>query len=541
MVRKYVVKKYGLLAAFIAICLSAGTGIAQVKSSAITGIVTDASGALVPNATVAVTNEQTNVAFQSKSNGAGEYTVPYLEAGRYSVTVTEAGFQTYRKTGIILETASTVRVDVALVTGTLTTTVEVKANVAALQTENAAVQEAVSTNIIDAIPNINKNPLYYASLEAGVVPDFQSTVSSTLGVGFSDRRDLSAIRINGAELGTDDVQLDGVTVQGSGWHEMTVMPDPDALQEVRVTTNNFTAETGDAQGVIAMTTKSGTNQFHGDLNYYLRNEALNANGLTNNMMGIPKPVYRLNQGAGSIGGPVIIPHLYNGKDKMFFFVDFLRLAHSAPDTVLLTVPTDLQRQGNFSATMVSGISGTPVNVNLYNPFLATPLAGSGGTVVQRPIYPGAIITNPNQYGLKLLAAYPEPNNPPTDPFGDNNYLFKGTNPEYRNALVARLDSKLSQKNFLYGTGGISFGSITQPNQWGPTNPFISMNWGGDTKDKNPYVSIGDTYTASPTMVSGISGTPVNVNLYNPFLATPLAGSGGTVVQRPIYPGAIITN
>ena len=503
--------KYKFLTTLLGMCLIAGTGMAQVKSSAITGIVSDASGAVVPGATVVVTNEQTNVAIQSKSNAAGEYTVPYLEAGRYSVTVTQTGFQTYRKTDIVMGTATTVRVDVALVMGTVATTIQVQANVAALQTENATVQGAVSTNIIDAIPNINKNPLYYASLEAGVVPDFQSTVSSTLGVGFSDRRDLSAIRINGAELGTDDVQLDGVTVQGSGWHEMTVMPDPDALQEVRVTTNSFTAETGDAQGVIAMTTKSGTNQFHGDLNYYLRNEALNANGLTNDMEGIPKQPYRLNQGAGSIGGPVIIPHLYNGKDKMFFFADFMRLAHSAPDSALLTVPTDLQRGGNFSATMVQGISGTPVSVDLYNPFLATPLAGTGGTVVQRPIYPGAIITNPSPYGEKLLAAYPEPNATPTDPFGDNNYRFNGTIPEYRNALVARLDSKLSEKNYLYGTGGISFGSITQPNQWGPTNPFISMNWGGDTKDKNPYVSIGDTYTVSPTMVIDVHYGLTHVN------------------------------
>ena len=552
MVGKYLVEKYGLLAVLIAICLSAGTGVAQVKSSAITGIVTDASGALVANATVVVTNEQTNVAFQSKSNGAGEYTVPYLEAGRYSVTVTEAGFQTYRKTGIILETATTVRVDVALVTGTVTTTVEVKANAVALQTENATVQGAVSTNIIEAIPNINKNPLYYATLQAGVVPDSQSLVSSTLGVGFSDRRDLSAIRINGAELGTDDVQLDGVTVQGSGWHEMTVMPDPDALQEVRVTTNNFTGETGDAQGVIAMTTKSGTNQFHGDLYYYLRNEALNANGMMNNLEGITKPVYRLNQGGGSIGGPVIIPRLYNGKDKLFFFVDFMRLAHSEPDVALLTVPTDLQRAGNFSATMVPGVSGQPVSVNIYNPWQATLVPGST-TVVQRPIYPGAVITNPDPYGEALLKAYPEPNATPTDPFGDNNYRFTGTIPEYRNALSTRLDYKLGQKHSIYGTGGISWGSIIQPNQWGPTSQFISMNWGGDTNDKNPYFSLGDTYTASPTMVIDVRYGVTHINTRSsipdttgfnytqwgmPASVQPLIAVGGTSMEVDNFGGPI---
>jgi hypothetical protein len=544
-------KTYGLLAAVLGLFLIAGSGMAQVKSSTVTGIVTDASGAVVPNATVLVTNEQTNVALPSKSNGAGEYTVPYLEAGQYSLTVTATGFQTSRKTGIVMGTATTVRVDVALVTGTVATTVEVKANAAALQTENATVQGAVTTNIIESIPNINKNPIYYASLQAGVVPDSQSLSKSTLGVGFTDRRDLSAIRINGAELGTSDVQLDGVSIQGSGWHEMTVMPDPDALQEVRVTTNNFTAETGDAQGVIAMATKSGTNQFHGDLNYFLRNEALDANGMTNNLEGIKRPVYRLNQGGGSIGGPVIIPHVYNGKDKLFFFVDFMRLAHSEPDNVLTTVPTDLQRAGNFSQTMVAGTSGQPVPVNLYNPFTAVPLSGNS-TVVQRSIYPGAVITNPSQYGVALLKAYPEPNATPTDPFGDNNYRFTGTIPEYRNALVTRVDYKLNAKNSLYATGGISFGSITQPNQWG-NSQFISMNWGGNTNDKNPYASIGDTYIVSPTMVIDVRYGLTHINTQSsipdttgfnytqwgmPANVQPLIAVGGTSMEVSNFGGPI---
>ena len=101
-----------------------------------------------------------------------------------------------------------------------------------------------------------------------------------LGVGFTDRQAMSDMRINGSEMGTDDVQLDGLSVQGSAWHETAVVPDRDALQEVRVTTNSFAADLGYGQGLIAMTTKSGTNQFHGSLDYYLRNEALNASGMT---------------------------------------------------------------------------------------------------------------------------------------------------------------------------------------------------------------------------------------------------------------------
>lgn len=498
-------------ACIFAVCsFLASVAMAQVRSGVVTGTVTDPSGAVVPNATVAVTNELTNIAFRSTTNSAGQYTVPYLPEGRYSVRVTATGFQTYFKTGIVLGTATTVRVNATLATGTVTTTVQVKANAAALQTENATVQGTISSHIIDAIPNINNNPLFYATLQAGVVADSQALSDNTLGVGFTDRKALSAIHINGAELGTSDVTLDGVSVQGSGWHGMVVMPDTNALQEVRTTTNNFSAATGNAQGVIAMTTKSGTNQYHGDLYYYLRNEALNASGMFNNLEGIQKPAYRLNQGGGSFGGPVIIPHVYDGRDKMFFFIDFMRLAHSEPDSIFATVPTAAQREGDFSQTVVPGISGEPVPVNIYNPFLATPFNGSS-TVVERPIYPGAVIptSGPGSIdpaGEKVLQSYPMPNHTPSDAFEDNNYLFSGsTIPEYRNALTTRLDFRTSAKNSFYATGGFSTGSITPPNIWGPSNQFNYIGESGGSeissivKDNNPYGMIGDTYTFGPTM------------------------------------------
>ncbi len=518
------VRWHNLLAALLGICLTAGIGMSQVRSSAITGIVTDASGAAVPNATLIVTNVLTNVTYPSKTNSAGEYTVPYLPEGNYSVTVTAQGFQTYVKTGIVLETATTLRVDAALAVGTVSTTVEVKASAAAVQTENGTVHGTVTAQIIDSIPDINRNPLLYAGLVAGVVPEPGTKSADVLGVGHNDREELSMVRINGAILGSDDITLDGVSVQGAGWHEMAVMPDTDALQEVRVTPNTFTAETGDAQGVIAMTTKSGANQFHGDLYYYLRNEALDANGMYNDLYGIAKPAYRLNQGGGGVGGPVIIPHLYNGKDKMFFFGSFMRLAHSAPATLVGTVPTDLQRVGDFSKTMIAGINGQPEPINLYNPFLATPYNGSS-TVVQRPIYTGAMIPaagsgpgSVDPYGEKLLQAYPEPNATPTDAFGDNNYRFNGTTPEYRNAFAARWDYRLGQKNSLYATSGFSIGAITPPNLWGSSNKFDYLPQGaGIVSDHNPYGSLGDVYTLNPTTVidlhygftrvHGVSGYP----------------------------------
>jgi hypothetical protein len=489
-------KLFGMV---MGLCLMLSPLSAQVKSSAITGIVTDRTGAMVANASVSVTDEETGAVTEVKTTASGDYTAPYLPAGRYTLAVMVNGFETYRKTGIVMGSATTVREDVVLVPGSVNATVVVKAEATALQTESSTVQGSVDQHLIAYLPNINNNPLYYATLQAGVVPDTNMYNSQALGVGFTDRQSMSEFRVNGGELGSNDIQLDGLSVQGAAWHETAVVPNPDALQEVRVMTNTFSADVGNAQGLVSLTTKSGTNEFHGDLNYRLRNEALNANGLYNNSHGIPRSKYRLDEGGGSIGGPIIIPKLYNGRDKLFFFVSYLRLTHATPDTYLGKVPSLLERQGDFSQTMIPDVNGNPVAVHIYNPFTATPYQGST-TIFQRQIYPGGVVTNPNPYGLKLLQAYPAPNHAPTDAFGDNNYSFNGNTPEVRDSLNARVDYRLGARQSLYVTGGLSEGSSTPPNQWGPQNPFVNMNWPGLTTDDNPYGAIGDTITLNATTV-----------------------------------------
>jgi trimeric autotransporter adhesin len=495
----FITRPFKIFGIVVGLCLMLSPLSAQVKSSSITGIVTDRTGAVVANASVTVTDEETGAVTEAKTTADGDYTAPYLPAGSYTLTVMVSGFETYRKTGIVMGSATTVREDVPLVPGSVNTTVVVKAEAATLQTESSTVQGSVDQHLISYLPNINNNPLYYATLQAGVVPDTNMYNSQALGVGFTDRQSMSEFRVNGGELGSNDIQLDGLSIQGAAWHETAVVPNPDALQEVRVMTNTFTADVGDAQGLVSMTTKSGTNEFHGDLNYRLRNEALNANGLYNNSHGIPRSKYRLNEGGGSIGGPIIIPKLYNGRDKLFFFVSYLRLTHSTPDTYLGKVPSDLERQGDFSQTMIPDVNGNPVAVHIYNPFTATPYQGST-TIFQRQIYPGGVVTNPNPYGLKLLQGYPEPNHTPSDAFGDNNYSFTGNSPEVRDSLNARVDYRLGARQSLYVTGGLSEGSSTPPNQWGPQSPFVNMNWPGLTTDDNPYGAIGDTITLNATTV-----------------------------------------
>ena len=535
---------YAFCGMCVAICLMISPLSAQVKSSAITGIVTDPSGAVVQNASVAVLNEETSVSVETRTSDKGEYTVPYLSIGHYTLSVQTTGFETYRKTGIVLDSATTLREDVSLVLGQTNATITVRADALALQTESPTVQGVVSGDLIQTLPNINNNPLYWSTLQAGVVPDTNMLTSTYLGVGFTDRQAMSEFRINGTELGSNDIQLNGLSIQGAAWHETAVVPNPDSLQEETITTSTFTADMGDASGVISMTTKSGTNDLHGDLNYMIRNEDFNANGFYNNYYDIPRPKYRLLQGGGSIGGPVIVPKVYNGKGKLFFFASYLRLTHSSPDTFLGKVPTGPnsvsgymgERNGDFSETMVPNESGVPVNVNIYNPFTATPASGST-TTFQRQIYPGAIVTNPNQYGVTILNAYPLPNHTPSDAYNDNNYFFQGTIPEVRNSINTRADYKLGQKQSLYFTFGIAQGSISQPNAWGSKSVFENMPvWPGVTTDRNPYAAIGDTITLNPTTVIDLRYGVTHIHTQS--RVPPATGIEGSAYGVPSAVGAL---
>ena len=496
--------------------------LAQVKSSAITGTVTDQTGAVLPNAAVTVTQQETNTTTTAQSDSKGEYSVPYLPIGHYTVTVTATGFSTYRKTDINLAGATTMRADVTMAVGTSTQSIEVKADALAIQTENATVSGAVSSETITNQANINGNSLYFATLESGVVGDPQQLSGASLGVGYTDRRNMSGMRINGGEIGSNDVQLDGISIQGAAWHETAVLPNPDALSEVRVTTNNFTADTGMAQGVVSQTTKGGTNTYHGDLNFMMRNEDLNANTFSNKHQGIVRPKYRLLQGGGSIGGPVIIPHLYNGKNKLFFFASFLRLTHSQSTTFQATVPTALERLGDFSATQVKGNSGAAVNVNIYNPFTAAPITGSTTQFSRQP-YAGNKVTNPNQYGLAILQGYPMPNfgtasfpvasGGGQDAYHTNNFVNNVVAPEFRNSFNGRLDFKPRDNQSIFFSAGISNGQITNPNNWGnlANGPWVNQVSMGDVIDKNPYAAIGDTIVLNPTTVLDIRYGVTHIN------------------------------
>jgi hypothetical protein len=504
--------------------LGVGMALAQIKSSTITGAVTDQKGAVVAGANVTVTEMNKGVSKTIKTNAVGDYTVPYLDQGVYAVTVKAEGFQTFRKTDIPIATGATVSIDVQLTVGSVSQTVEVRASAAELQTETTTVQGTVDTNVIANIPNINDNPLYYATLQAGVVPSSEMYNNEALGVGFQDRQAMSGMNINGGEAGNGDVQIDGLSVQGAGWHESTQLPNRDALQEVAVTTNTLPADLGGGLGVVQLATKSGSNKFHGDLSYRMRNEQLNAMGTSlkiNNPDKTRPDKYRLNEWSGAVGGPVLIPRLYNGRDKMFFFASFSRDSHPSVNTGYETIPTALQRTGDFSASSMRNAQdgNNPMPSTVFDPWSGTPY-GSGGNTYQRnefptgPNGPGDIVDTPDPAGLVVMSMWPNPNHTPDNAFQDNNFKWSGGTTTIRDNFSARLDFHFIPNHSIYVTGGFQNGTQTAINEWysgdppqqGYTAPITALTgggWGQAFTDQNYFGSIGDTITVSPTTIVDI--------------------------------------
>ena len=488
--------------------LLAGVAFGQIKSGAITGMVTDPANAVIPGAAVTVINAETNVATTTVTDATGNFNVPYLAPGIYNVNVekTASGFSRASRTGVVVLTAQTVQLEIKLQVGATTDTVTIMADAATLQTTNATVGGSVNERVVQTLPNINHNPLSYVALQAGVSPRgvFNNTQdTSSFGIGINGRRQASAIGINGGSAFSNDIMLDGVSVQGSAWNEVAVLPNQDALQEVKTITNNYTAEYGRAQGIVIFTTKSGSNKYHGTGFWRIRNEALNANSFINNAQNIPRGPFKAHTYGATFGGRII-------RDRAFFFASYEGLKFNRNYDFLKTVPTAAERNGDFSNTFVN-VGGNPVPVRIYDPFNATRV----GTTSQynRALFPtftdaaGLVHTSPlpaarlNPQGLALLKAYPLPNRTPNDVYNNNNFFYRGLQQFSKNSINSRVDYNWRTHNF-YATGGIQLGNILTPRSWGPDNQFYSRNEfaGNQQPDRNPYISVGDTWSLSQLLV-----------------------------------------
>src|SRR5579885_2306090 len=324
--------------------LSGRTAFAQVDEGSIAGVVQDPSGAVVPNAKVTLLNTDVGLSLETTTSSSGQYIFSPVRIGHYSVSATSAGFSTTTQQNIEVTVQAHLTVNLQLKPGAATETVEVTSSAPLLQTQEASVGQVVTQRSINNLPLNGRNFTFLAQLAAGVTQDQQDT----RGLGAS-----GSFAANGSRPAQNNYLLDGIDnnanlvdfLNGTAY---VVRPPVDAIQEFKIQTSNYSAQFGRAGGAILnATVKSGTNQVHGDAWEFLRNSGLDAANFFENANNQPKGEYRQNQFGATLGGPIVIPHVYNGKNKTFFFIDYegTRIRQATP--FISTVPTALERSSGY--------------------------------------------------------------------------------------------------------------------------------------------------------------------------------------------------
>src|SRR5215469_10443595 len=318
--------------------LAAATSFGQTFYGSIVGSVTDASGSGVPQAAVTLTNLGTGERRSMQTGASGGYDFVNLVPGQYKVDVEKTGFRHFAREPITVEVQSAVRIDVPMQVGEMTQTVEVLAETPLLQTETASLGQIVDSRKVLESPLNGRNVYGLVALAPGVVPGGQSGTTPTGTNPFA----WGNYQTGGGQSNESAAYIDGAPVNTAYDNLTSLVPPQDAIQEFRVQTNNLGPEFGRlAGGVINLTTKSGSNAFHGSLYEFLRNKVLNGNTFFNNSSGVARPAFTQNQFGGNVGGPI-------QKDKTFFFLSYEDFQLRQGQSYTYTVPTDAQRAGDFS-------------------------------------------------------------------------------------------------------------------------------------------------------------------------------------------------
>lgn len=384
--------------------------VAQTPSASVVGRVTDASGAVVPGAAIEVKNLDTNISQRTTSNQAGDYTVPYLNPGRYSLEAKAEGFRTYQRAEFTLAVEQILRVDIPLEIGASSQSVTIIETVTALNTETSARGEVTTNREIAEIPLDSRNFSDLAYLTGGVVPK-------------GDGGD-GSYAIGGGRADNTGFLVDGMNNTQRRNTGAVINPPIEGVQEFKVMTSGFSAEYGRfAGGMLTVVTKSGTNQPRGSLYEFIRNDMWDAR----NFFDIDKSKLRRNQFGATLTGPVLFPKLYNGRDRTFFLVTWESLRLTEGKTQRGIVPLPEMLNGDFSHA--TDAYGQPLQIidplNKKKPF-------PGNQIPPARLDPVA---------LKLAAYYPKPNL-----VGPNNYAAQGNATTSWNNIGIKVDHQLTTKD-----------------------------------------------------------------------------------------------
>ncbi|MEN6533771.1 MAG: TonB-dependent receptor [Bryobacteraceae bacterium] len=491
--------RVSFLCVFMSMCLWS-----QEFRAGIVGTVTDPSGAVVPGCDVTVVNVGTNLASTTVTTGAGFYSVSFLPPGAYRLEVRCKGFRGYVQESIALQIGDKPTIDVKVQPGEVSSTVTVNAEAPLLETSSASRGEVLSQHVVESMPLNGRNVLMDMLLTPGIV--FTNRGSGNAFIRTTSFDGMTGVSLSGGQPRFNEVLLDGVPDTG-GNGTIHYAPSVEATQEMKVQTNSFDAEYGRfTGGIINVAVKSGSNDFHGSLYDFFRNAKLNAR----DPFATNKPQFGYNLFGGTVGGPVYLPKLYNGKDKTFFFFNYEGSREGVARSTSYTVPTVLQRGGDFSETKVlSGGVGVPITV--YDPS-TTRLSG---TAYVRDPFPNNRIPSDrlNTVARNAIAYYPQPNATGVAVTGGNNWHMDYRDPVLDNGIVARIDQRLSNNNQIFGRYSWRHSYVGA----NLINPLNAINAADNDRWTNG-VAIDDIYTVSPTMFVDIRYGFSRLYQYNPSLS-----------------------
>jgi hypothetical protein len=493
---------------------------AQVDTGAILGTVTDASGAVIRGANVTLTNEGTNLTLTTTTGSDGGYKFTPLKIGSYKLSVVFQGFQTTAQRNITVNVASEVVVDFTLKPGQVSEIVEVTSTVPTLQTQDASVGQVVDARSIENLSLNGRNFTFLAQLAAGV----NSPQADTRGNAAS-----GAFSANGLRASQNNYLLDGIdnnsdTVDFLNGTNYVVLPPLEAVQEFKVQTSGFSAELGrSGAAVLNATIKSGTNSLHGAAWEFFRNDKLDAADYFENAGGIKKGALRQNQFGFTAGGPVVIPKVFNGRNKVFFFADYEGLRRVQGTVLTGSVPSVLERNSGFTdlSDLITGQSGTKTDAlgrtmptgTILDPATTRAVAGGFvrdpfGTCGSAPagfnftlaacglnqIPAGRL--DPN--AIKLFGLYPLPTNGSLfQNFANSPKLF-----EHRNSFDTRLDVNFTDKNQLFFRFSLADDPQFIPGIFGGVADGGGFAQGPQTAIAEQS-ALGYTHTFSPTFINVI--------------------------------------
>lgn len=493
-----------LIKAFFIFLLGAVWALGQAVSGNISGTVLDASGAAVPSARITVKDLDRGSVYNLQSSNDGNYSQTHLLAGRYQISVESAGFGMYTGNARV-EVDATTRVDVTLSPANLQTSVSVTDATPLLTADRAEIATTLSGTQVQELPVLDRN-VTNLLLQ---VPGTQLNTAFQIAASENPEGGLQ-VNVNGQYFTANGFLLDGTENESAILGIAVVNPNVDALQEFKISTSNYDAEFGSASGaLIQATTKSGTNQWHGSLFEFLRNDFTNATNPFTNL----NPPLRWNQFGGSVGAPII-------KDKLFGFFDYQGTRRRNGGSVLTTVPTAAERSGNLTALLGSYIcaDGSVSADACANPYLVTttegasvparagmvfnPNTGDPATGAGRQVFAqnGVVNVVPVAAPMgKLLSLLPSPNN------GGgifNNYVSEGVQRFDTNQYDGRVDYNLSGRTHMFGRYTLAGFNNYSPGAFGDAGGGPSaFNFSGDSIDRNQSLALGVDHTFSPTLIT----------------------------------------